>query len=201
MLIWWFERAGDHVYDYSNWIGSSAIRRHRLVGNATVGARWLDGMVRVWDGVKDTGYPGRYLDNRTAGRAPCWWQVDDRDGMEFSISGSGCRPTINAIMFGEARAIAELATMLGNRTIANRFEAWTALSRRATLDLWNADIDSFAVVPLPPPQQRPAAALPGGFVQRPGCNLTSVRTLNATVAVRELLGFSPWYAANLPYLL
>jgi Mannosylglycerate hydrolase MGH1-like glycoside hydrolase domain/Glycosyl hydrolase family 65, C-terminal domain len=39
-----------------------------------------------------------------------FWQVDDRDGMEFSIGGSGYRPTINSYQFGDAMAISEVAT-------------------------------------------------------------------------------------------
>jgi hypothetical protein len=38
-----------------------------------------------------------------------FWQIDDRDGMEMSIGGSGYRPTINSYMFGDAMALAEMA--------------------------------------------------------------------------------------------
>lgn len=48
-----------------------------------------------------------------------FWQMDDRDGMEFSISGSysddwtGYRPTINSYMYADAMAISTIASMLG----------------------------------------------------------------------------------------
>ena len=42
----------------------------------------------------------RYLRNTSDG-TPCWWQNDGADAMEVSVSGSGCRPTMAAIMFGE----------------------------------------------------------------------------------------------------
>ena len=66
----------------------------------------LDGLVKVFrgDGGSYEGHVNKYLYNES-GRE-CWWQVDDRDGMEFSISGNGCRPTINGVLFGEAQAIA-----------------------------------------------------------------------------------------------
>jgi hypothetical protein len=111
--------------------------------------------------------------------------------MEFSISGDGCRPTINAIMFGEADAIVRLAKSVGNATIAAEFEQWREMSQRATLDLWNNAIDTFAVrsfshdsgAPLDPPQ----------FVQDSArCDLSVVRKLGRLVGVRELLGFVPW---------
>ncbi len=40
-------------------------------------------------------------------------QTDDRDGMEYSVSGSGFRPTINSYMAAEAKALAVMAEKLG----------------------------------------------------------------------------------------
>ena len=47
-----------------------------------------------------------------------FWQVDDRDGMEMSVSGHlseggrGYRPTINSYMYGEAVALAKIASIV-----------------------------------------------------------------------------------------
>ena len=38
-----------------------------------------------------------------------FWQIDDRDGMEVSVCGSGYRATINSYMAAEAKAIAMIA--------------------------------------------------------------------------------------------
>ena len=188
MLMFWYEKAGALIYEYSEWIGWSAARRHARVGNATFGARLLDGMVRTFEG----NLP-RYLYNTTEHQ--CWWQIDDRDGMEVSISGSGCRPTINAILFGNAEAIVQVATNVGNTTTATKYKAWAEFAQKATMKLWNPSINSFAVLSLPPPPgQNPPASLPNDFVQNSTrCNLDSVRTPHALVGVRELLGFVPWY--------
>lgn len=51
-----YEESGTLIYDYSEWIGWSAARRHARVGNATFGARLLDGMVRTFEG-----YMPRYV--------------------------------------------------------------------------------------------------------------------------------------------
>jgi len=40
-----------------------------------------------------------------------FWQIDDRDGMEVSVGGSGKRATINSYMYGGAKAIAKIAAM------------------------------------------------------------------------------------------
>ena len=43
-----------------------------------------------------------------------FYQIDNYDGMEFSISGHGERPTINSYMYADAIALMQLADMLGN---------------------------------------------------------------------------------------
>ena len=203
VLEYWFEQAGDVLYQYTHWIGSSAVRRQTLRGNMDSGTQLLQRLLLAWrggsstaKGVSYSGYAQKYLDNASS----CWWQVDDRDGMEFGISGNGCRPTINAVLYGEAQAIVELAAWLGNASIVAEFEQHREFARRSTLSLWNPKIESFATVPQDvPPQLRKRAAGPKlwpdiNFVQNAAaCNLTAVRALNATVNVRELFGFMPWY--------
>ena len=49
-----------------------------------------------------------------------FWQIDDRDGMEVSIGGSGYRATINTYMYGDALAIAQIAEARPARTVAER---------------------------------------------------------------------------------
>ena len=42
-----------------------------------------------------------------------FYQTDNRDGMELSISGNGLRPTINSYMYADALAISKIANILG----------------------------------------------------------------------------------------
>lgn len=51
-----------------------------------------------------------------------YWQIDDRDGMEDSISGNGYRPTINSYMYGDAVAISRIAAMAGQKQVAADYE-------------------------------------------------------------------------------
>jgi hypothetical protein len=183
VLRYWYEQGGN-IYEYSNWIGWSAVRRQRLTGDLDSSARLLENLVK-----KFRGYPAHYLVNSTGRK--CWWQVDDRDGMEYSISGSGCRPTSNSLLFGEAQAILELASVTKNHSLVAEFEAWRTFAQSAVLDqLWNPNIQSFATIPFPGPGQ--SAPPKPNYIQNPKCDLKRVRTLNNTVAVRELLGFVPW---------
>jgi hypothetical protein len=99
-----------------------------------------------------------------------FWQRDVRDAMEESISGSRTcrhvRPTINSYMFGNARAVAAIARLAGRTELAREFDAKAARLRQLTQDyLWNA-ADTFFEV-----RQED-----GPFA-----------------AVREQLGFIPWY--------
>ncbi len=43
-----------------------------------------------------------------------FYQVDGRDGMEYSISGHGLRPTINSYMYADAKAISKIARRIEN---------------------------------------------------------------------------------------
>jgi len=87
---YWFERAGDALYDYTHWIGSSALRGQTLRGDVTSAQLLLRRLLLAWRGgsaaakgsherIEYSGYAAKYLDNASS----CWWQVDDRDGMEF----------------------------------------------------------------------------------------------------------------------
>jgi len=106
-----------------------------------------------------------------------FWQIDDRDGMEVSIGGSGHRgqgkrATINSYMFGDALAIAAIAGRAGNEGVAKEDRGKAARIKRLVLErLWDDKAKFFKVLP-----RGDEAAL---------------------VDVRELHGFTPWYF-NLP---
>ena len=51
-----------------------------------------------------------------------FYQIDNYDGMEFSISGNGERPTINSYMYADARALAEVARRLGKTDEADEWD-------------------------------------------------------------------------------
>ncbi|MGB6429113.1 MAG: hypothetical protein WBF06_00895 [Candidatus Acidiferrales bacterium] len=97
-----------------------------------------------------------------------FWQIDDRDGMEDSIGGSGYRPTINSYMYGDAVAISKIAALNGNTAISHQYATKAALLR-ALVDqrLWNPKDDFYETLP-----------------RDPGASL---------VGVRELIGYVPWY--------
>jgi hypothetical protein len=103
-----------------------------------------------------------------------YWQEDVRDGMEESISGGRkrqyARPTINSYMYGNAKALAEMARMKGDTSLARNYETRAAaIQNRVQTQLWHPDSLFFE----------------------------TLRAPGEPAQVREAIGFIPWYF-NLP---
>ena len=66
------------------------------------------------DGFCSDGPPGSPVNHSarhkscTPGVPACYWITDNKDAMEGSVSGAGCRPSLHAIMFGEAASLAKM---------------------------------------------------------------------------------------------
>ena len=83
-----------------------------------------------------------------------FWQIDDRDGMEVSVSGDLCadhrgyRATINSYMYADAMALAEMARILGKADEADVYEA-KAVEIKSLMDeyLWDGEARFYKVIP------------------------------------------------------
>jgi hypothetical protein len=80
-----------------------------------------------------------------------FWQLDVWDAMEESISGSrtnrNVRPTINSYMFGNARAIADIAKLADRPDLAAQFDKRAEELQKKTQDaLWNPKANFFEVL-------------------------------------------------------
>ena len=103
-----------------------------------------------------------------------FWQFDVRDGMEESLSGGrkekNARPTINSYMFGNAKAISEIATLAEKPDIAEKYRLKADTIKRLVQEqLWNIK-DTF---------------------------FETQKEAGISANVREAIGFVPWYF-NLP---
>ncbi|MEE9602261.1 MAG: trehalase family glycosidase, partial [Thermoguttaceae bacterium] len=97
-----------------------------------------------------------------------FWQIDDRDGMEVSVGGSGKRATINSYMYGDARAIAEMARLAGRKELAEQYDTKAdRLRELVQAKLWDPQAEFFKVLPRGEDAQ--------------------------LVDVREQHGYTPWY--------
>lgn len=97
-----------------------------------------------------------------------FWQSDDRDGMEVSISGalqkdkSGYRATINSYMYGEYAALAKIAEIMGLSEDAAFYTGEAAkLKDLINSRLWDASARFYKVVPLGSEQFSDARELHG----------------------------------------
>jgi hypothetical protein len=111
-----------------------------------------------------------------------FWSIDTRDAMEKSISGDGYRPTLNSYMYGDARAIAEIAAEANQPQIAAEFSRKAGkLHTLIEAKLWNPKDEFYEVVS---PAADSGIRKQKKFVD-PGTQLQFS-------GVRELIGYIPW---------
>jgi len=157
----------------------------RKGGNPRLYSFWAADSIRAWSMVTQDQQPAIELFPELVENYREWekthldpnglfWQIDDRDGMEVSIGGSGYRPTINSYMYGDAIALADIANWAwpykSEQSMEFRMKA-AKLKALVEDKLWDEAM---------------------GFYK------TLTRGEKQGLAdVRELIGYVPWYF-NLP---
>ena len=171
----WFGTNGVHRFKYSTWLASAILDVVRVTGETALATDLLDRMVETYETWEMK--PILYDDFPRKGKVPMggdgkglFISTDNREGSEYSLGGSGYRPLFNSAMYGEARAISEIARLAGRADLAERFAAKAVVLEDGIKGrLWNPERDFF----------------------------TTVRTDGMRTAVRELHGYAPWYF-NMP---
>ncbi len=108
--IFWFRKGGS-VRSYSFWAADSLWAQFLVTGNDRLLKDLLPDLIKNHeDWEKDRRDPNGLF-----------WQIDDRDGMEISIGGSGYRATINSYMYGDAVAIAKMADLMDKKELSGEF--------------------------------------------------------------------------------
>jgi len=153
----WFGKDGE-PRRYSFWAADSVYNLFLATGNKSLALNLLP---RLQENYKE-------WENTHEDPNGLYWQIDDRDGMEFSIGGSGYRPSINSYMYGDAVAIMHIAEMAGQVDVAKEYEAKAEhLRHLIETQLWNPTDKFYETIP------------------RKG------RT--GWTGVQELVGYIPWY--------
>ena len=156
----WFRKGGD-PRRYSFWAADAMYARYLANGDKGFVTGLLADLVRNYET-----WEHDHLDANGL-----YWQIDDRDGMEYSIGGSGYRPTLNSYQYGDAVAISKIAELAGRDDLAKKFRQKAGkLKSLVQQKLWDRDGQFFKTLP---------------------------RNSEKLVAVREEVGFIPWYF-NLP---
>ena len=156
----WFRKGGE-PRRYSFWAADAMWARYLANADKSFVLGLLPDLIRNYDAWEHV-----HLDPNGL-----YWQIDDRDGMEYSIGGSGYRPSINSYQYGDALAIANIAQLAGREDVAGQFrQKADKLKSLVQEKLWDKDAQFFKTLP---------------------------RGSGQLVAVREEVGFIPWYF-NLP---
>lgn len=162
-IAFWLDDHGN-LDSYSAWYAHALWEYCDLRGDYAFGIEKLPQLVQ-W-----------YLRRETTHRTSCglYWSVDNLDGMEYSISGNGLRPTINAYAYGDAVAIEKFAILSGDSTMAEIFrQKAETIKNCVERRLWDGDF--YKTIPADTPDALIS-------MNRP-----------ADHDVRELIGYIPWY--------
>ena len=168
----WLGDCGGKMHEqgaYVCWLASAVLERTKVRGDWTFAKECLPGLVRNFE-LWEKGWNCRvFPDNGTfpMGRhGDLFWTTCNYEGSELALGGDGARVHVNAVMYGEARAIAEIAAATGDKALTERFGRCAREIERAMKErLWNRNL---------------------GFFVPEGTN-------GVQKAVRELHGYSPWY--------
>lgn len=157
----WLRKGGDS-HRYSFWIADSYLQLQMVHPDDSLLINVLPDLIgnfKEWE-------------KRRRGPDGLFWQDDGQDGMEVSIGGTGKRPTINTYMFADARAIATIARIKGDRKLSDQYNAEAERIRQLTLEkLWDKKNLFFKVIP---------------------------KGSDSLCSARELLGYIPWYLELVP---
>lgn len=129
-----------HFHQFSSWLASAVWDRYLVTGDRDGTIDLLDDLVadyRQWERERQ----------RPDG---LFWQYDVRDGMEESISGGrrveNIRPTINAYIAANARAIAAIAQLADRPELADEFHTKAnSLQKKLLAALWDEEAQFFKV--------------------------------------------------------
>ena len=166
-IRFWYDGDTASLHRYGNWLEAAVSGLCRLRGDWSLGGAVLDRMLESWV----------YLEQTQLHDCGAVYSIDDRDGQEYSVGGSGFRPTMNSYMYGGAKGIAEIARMTGKSTLAREYENKAArLAAAADPLLWDEAARFYKTRPLD--------------AMRHDVWIPPVRPPH--MDAREICGFFPW---------
>ncbi len=135
---------GDWAHEYSFWAASAVWQVFLATGDRAFTTAELPSLMRQYRG----------WDNHFNQALGLYWQVPVWDATEYTPAsyessdpyhgGAGYRPTINAYQYGDAQAIASIATIAGEALTAQDYAQWATALRTATQShLWDRNRQFF----------------------------------------------------------
>ena len=167
-LRFWLSDEGEPRH-YSSWFATSVYEYCTTIGDFTLAREVLAKLVENFKG----------WENSNLHESGLFWSHDDRDGGEYSISGSGLRPTLNSYMFADAHSISKMSRQFGLEKQAKEFEKKADdLRMLVQKKLWDSRDDFFCTLPLDKFDDK--------------IKTYDHREVDANRHVRELYGYFPW---------
>ena len=168
--FWLADDKATHRWTYSSWLFTGVCQLAETSGLDELPVELLDAAVNYYkrweEGFERNLWPASGKGRMGGDGQGGFLSIDNYEGSEFSLGGSGWKPLMNSAMWSEAKSIAAVARRAGRAELADEFEAKAEGVRRALMEkCWNKDVGFFTT--------RPRSGAPG--------------------AVRELSGYAPWY--------
>jgi hypothetical protein len=138
----------DWAHEYSFWAASAVWQQYLAAGDLSFTGAQEANLVKQYRG----------WDNHYDSSLGLYWQVPVWDATEYTPAsyespdpyhgGAGYRPTINAYQYGDARAIASIASLIGDKATATDYTNRANALRSATqAHLWDSARDFFYDLP------------------------------------------------------
>ena len=149
-INFWLKNSGDGIRQYSLWIADATLAFNKIHRNDSLLFSQLRSLISNYNDWEKT---------RKENNKSLFWQWDEKDGMEYTISGrilnggveksavDAIRPTINSYMYGDARAISKIAHLKNEIEIEKEFEKKAKEIKEQLLGrLWNEKLSFFTVL-------------------------------------------------------
>jgi hypothetical protein len=190
---YWFQTPGAQPRNYGCWIADAVWATHLVHPHSTFIINLLPGMTSNYQGWETRQFvPEKGM----------FWQNGHDDGMEFNINSrqtkdilrgaNGYRPGFNAYMYADALAIANVATLAGEKETAERYQTKAhSLKKNVQEQLWDPKREFFFPMSL-----REESDTEGNVVQKNTLTYQSGKYAGSPHG-REEHGYIPWQF-NLP---
>jgi hypothetical protein len=189
-IRFWFRK--DSRIVYSSWLPEAVRAYCTTIGDYALAKELLPDLIKHYKGWET----GR-IDKSTG----LYWQNDNGDGMEGSISGPGYRPTINSYMFANASAIACIADLSGQKELAAEYrDKAAALKKLVQEKLWNPEHEFFEVRLAPQPTGLFGVRVNNDTELTKQAKPTSSSKQNPDCLTRDTMPRNSWHT-HLPHIL
>ena len=176
-IDFWLNKSGEGIRQYSFWIADAFLAFNNIHRNDSIMRKQLKSLINNYN---------EWEKIRKEKDKVLFFQYDDRDGMELTVSGrklnngteifgiESVRPTINSYMYADAKAISKISFINNDKENGKKYELKAKkIKEEVQRRLWNKELNFFTVLP------------------------KKYNEITNPISVRELIGYVPWYF-NLP---